>query len=1000
MAGAQVTVHSSGTGVDRTVPTDGAGLYTIPALDPGEYRIQVTAQGFGDFVIKSLRLEVDQNTTVNARLGLATAGETVQVDSAASLIDAQTITVGQVIGQRTVQQIPLNGRHFLDLTALVPGSVVPPANGSLTTASRGLGANSFITAGNREDSANFMINGVNLNDLTQNQITFQPSINTTAEFKISNSTYSAEYGRSSGSVINVATRSGTNSFHGEAFDYGRNNYFDARNFFNRKGTPQNAFRRQNFGGAFSGPIFRDRSFFFLSYEGLRQAQDLLLESNVLSPTQRAQFAAANAGTAYGNLLQFIPAGNNATGTVYASSAPGPVKTDQFSGDLSHQISEKDSLHGYYAWQQDARTEPNLQGNTIPGFGDHRTAHRQVGTLNEVHIFSPSIVNEARLGFNRIAISFQPNNAQDPSQFGLMTGVPFNQALPQITVSDLALNFGGPATFPQGRFVTTGIFSDTLTLTRGKHSVKTGGEFRRFIGSNFNEDPGTLTFSSTANFIAGGANSFAVTPSRVASRLFIGAAAGFVQDNWRISPRLIAELGFRFEWNGTPLDGGNRFVNFLQANSTLTHVTSPYNQNYNYEPRVGFSWDPFGFGKTILRAGFAIMADQPAANVATGLTNNPPNAAPQSVTALTPATIPVADLSQAGAAALAPSAVNPNLRNAYTEGYNFNLQQELSGNTVLQMGYVGSLGRHLRLRRNINQFLYPNGVGVRPFPRLATTSTISGNTPLTNISYVDSDSFSDYNALWVTVRKDLWHGVSLNSTYTWSKSMDLNSLGSQGGSPLQDNFNPRGDFGLSDFDVRSHFVFSGIWEIPLHGDRLKEGWLLANITQLQGGNPLNITTTSNYNGTTNTVRPTVLAAYSTGRHGYAANGNVLFINGSGCTGPAVTAGCTFYAQPAGFGNLRRNALSGPGFADSDLSLQKTTRIAESVAFVLRLDAFDLLNHANFGNPNLSLTTAAVPTAAGRSTTTSGSSFGQILSTRGAVGDAGSSRQLQFAARVTF
>ena len=998
--GAQVTAHSNGTGIDRTVPTDGAGLYTIPALEPGDYRIQVTAQGFGNFVVKSLRLEVDQNTTINARLGLESAGETVQVDSTAGLIDAQTITVGQVIGQRTVQQIPLNGRHFLDLTALVPGSVVPPSNGNLTTPSRGLGANSFITAGNREDSANFMINGVNLNDLTQNQITFQPSINTTAEFKISNSTYSAEYGRSSGSVINVATRSGTNSFHGEAFDYGRNNYFDARNFFNRKGSRQNAFRRQNFGGAISGTVFRDRTFFFLSYEGLRQSQDLLLQSNVLSPAQRNQFTAAHAGTAYGKLLQFIPAGNNATGTVYASSAPGPVKTDQFSGDLSHRISETDSLHGYYAWQQDARTEPNLQGNTIPGFGDHRTAHRQVGTLNEVHIFTPAVVNEARLGFNRIAISFQPNNAQDPTQFGLNTGVPFNQGLPQITISDLALNFGGPAGFPQGRFVTTGIFSDTLTLTRGKHSIKTGGEFRRFVGSNFNQDTGTISFSSTANFIAGGANSFAVTPSRVASRLFIGSAAGFVQDNWRISPRLIAELGFRFEWNGTPVDGGNRFVNFLQANRTLTRVSSPYNQNYNYEPRVGFSWDPFGAGKTILRGGFAIMADQPAANVATGLANNPPNAAPQNVTAASGIVLPVGTLFTAGAAALAPSAVNPSLRNAYTEGYNFNLQQELSGSTVLQMGYVGSLGRHLRLRRNINQFIYPNSVGVRPIPRVSTASAISGNTPLNNISYVDSDSFSDYNALWVTVRKDLWHGVSLNSTYTWSKSMDLNSVGSQGGSPLQDNFNPRGDYGLSDFDVRSHFVFSGLWEVPLHGNRLKEGWLLANITQLQGGNPLNVTTTSNYNGTTNTVRPTALSGYSTGRHGYAANGNVLFINGSGCTGPRLTAGCTFYAQPTGFGNLRRNALTGPGFADTDLSLQKTTRIAESVAFVLRLDAFDLLNHANFGNPNLSLTSTAAPTAAGTSTTTSGSSFGQVVSTRGAVGDAGSSRQLQFAARVTF
>ena len=268
----------------------------------------------------------------------------MHVQGAAPILDAQTITMGQAIDQNTVQKIPLNGRHFLDLTNLTPGTVVPPVTGNLTSASRGLGANSFDTAGQREDSVNFMINGINLNDLSQNQITFQPSINTTAEFKISNSTYSAEYGRSSGSIVNVATRSGTNSFHGEAFDYLRNNYFDARNYFNRQPSRQNQFIRNNFGGAFSGPIWKDRTFFFLSYEGLRQRQSLLFNGTVLSPTQRAAFAASPAGPAYAQLMNLIPTGNNATGTVFQGSSPGPVKTDQFSGDLFHTISSKDNLH--------------------------------------------------------------------------------------------------------------------------------------------------------------------------------------------------------------------------------------------------------------------------------------------------------------------------------------------------------------------------------------------------------------------------------------------------------------------------------------------------------------------------------------------------------------------------------------------------------------------------------------------------------------------------------
>ncbi|MGB8535529.1 MAG: carboxypeptidase-like regulatory domain-containing protein [Acidobacteriaceae bacterium] len=981
---ARVTVVGVATGVNRVTDSDSVGNYTIPSLQPGNYSVSVQASGFADYKLASITLQVDQSVTVDVKLGVAATGEVVQVDAAASILDAATITVGQVIDQKTVQQIPLNGRHFLDLTNLAPGTVVPPVVGSLTSASRGLGANSYDTAGQREDSVNFLINGVNLNDLSQNQITFQPSINTTAEFKISNSTYSAEYGRSSGSVVNVATRSGTNTFHGEAFDYLRNNYFDARNFFNRKPTRQNSFIRNNPGGAFSGPIWKDHTFFFLSYEGLRQEQGLLFNGNVLSPAQRAEFASSPVGPAYAQLINLIPAGNNATGTVFQGSSPGPVKTDQFSGDLFHTLTTKDNLHFYYAWQQDARTEPNLQGNTIPGFGDHRTAHRQVGTLNEVHIFSPSIVNEARLGFNRIAISFVPNTAENPLNYDIQNGVTYNNALPQITVQDIGLNFGGPSGFPQGRFDTAGVFSDTLSWNRGKHTIKLGGEFRRFIGASYAQTPGTLTFSSTANFIAGIANTFAVTPTQVNSRIFENAVGAFASDNYKITRRFQVELGFRYEWNGTPTEGGGRLVNFDPNTSSLVHVSQAFNQNFNYEPRVGFIFDARGDGRTVLRGGYGINADQPVSGVVTGLAGNPPNANPVSLSG----SLAVGTLySNAALASLAPSATNPKLTNAYTESYNLNLQQELSHGLVMELAYIGSQGRHLRIQRNFNQYLYPNGKAVRPYAALSTTSPIRPGSGLGNIAYIDSDSLSNYNALFYTIRKTLAHGVQINSTYAWSKSLDLNSLGSQGGYTLQNNFDPKGDYGLSDFDARNHFVFSGIWNLPFHGNRLVEGWLLANITQLQSGNPLNVVTTSTYNGVASTIRPTLVGQYSTGRGAILANGNVSFIRGTACA-PTVVAGCSFFAQPTGFGNLQRNALTGPGFADSDLSLEKTTRITERTALVVRMDAFDWLNHANFANPTLS------------ATGTSTSTFGQISSTRTAVGDAGSSRQLQFAMRFEF
>src|ERR1700734_1603735 len=275
--GAQVTVHSLATGLDRELVTDNAGLYVAPSLVPGDYQVRVKASGFSQYTVQKVTLEVDQRVTVNIPLALSTAGETIQVESTALQIETQTMTVGQVIDRNTVQEIPLNGRHFLDLTVLTPGGVVADTAGSLTSASRGLGANSFITAGQREDSANFQINGVNLNDMSQNQITFQPSINTTSEFKINNSTFSAEYGRSSGSIVNVSTKSGANSFHGEVFDYFRNEALDARNYFNRgapfiAGTPgrKAPLKRNNFGVAVGGPIWKDHIFFFGSYEGLRQ----------------------------------------------------------------------------------------------------------------------------------------------------------------------------------------------------------------------------------------------------------------------------------------------------------------------------------------------------------------------------------------------------------------------------------------------------------------------------------------------------------------------------------------------------------------------------------------------------------------------------------------------------------------------------------------------------------------------------------------------------------
>jgi hypothetical protein len=405
---------------------------------------------------------------------------------------------------------------------------------------------------------------------------------------------------------------------------------------------------------------------------------------------------------------------------------------------------------------------------------------------------------------------------------------------------------------------------------------------------------------------------------------------------------------------------------------------------------------FGNQDTVLRGGFGILADQPVSGAATNLANNPPNANPVALTYTTAAFpglagIPVGTLyTTASLSALAPRAINPNFRNAYNESFNFNVQQQLGFKSVLQVGYIGSVGRHLRIARNLNQFIYPGGVQARPYPTLSTSSAYRPGAALGTITEADSNSSSNYNGLWISLNKQASRGLSFNTSYTWSKSMDINSLGSQGTLNLQNNFDPGNNYGLSDFDVRQHFVFSGIYQLPFTRNRLVSGWQLANITQVQTGNPINVTTTSTYAGT---IRPTVVGSISTG-YTKLANGNIQYINSTGCSGPFAAAGCTFYAQPTGYGNLHRNALIGPGFYDADLSLQKTTKITESTAFVLRMDAFDFINKASFGQPAASI--SSTPGASTTATTT----FGQISATRFAVGDLGSSRQLQFAAKITF
>jgi hypothetical protein len=984
VANARIVVRNQATGEERTAASDAAGEYQVASLPVGVYRVEIQAEGFQARTLTDIRLEVAQTSVQNVRLSVGGRAEEVSVVGEAPVIESDTTSVGQVIDQRTVQEIPLNGRHFVDLGLLIPGSVAPqPATGFLTAPLRGQGSFAFNTAGNREDTVNFMINGINLNDQVQNQITFQPSINTVQEFKVDNQTLSAEYGRSSGAVVNIATRSGTNELHGELFEFLRDESLDARNAFNVDSQPQSPFDRHQFGANVGGPIVKNRTFFFLSYEGLRQRQQLDFNSGVLSDAQRA---AVTDPTVRG-LLPLVPLAN----AVGANGAPRFVGTgtanvdiDQATLDLSHQLNAADRLHGYYAFQRDERGEPNLQGNTVPGFGDTRSSHRQILTLNETHVFGPNVVNEVRLGFNRIDITFAPNLQRAPGEFGISNGITA-PVLPQITVQGVGLNFGGPSNFPQGRTDTTFVLSDSLTWLRGRHSWKAGVEYRRFHNVNFQTNGGTFTYASLADFQAGRGSSFTATLGDIDSDLTQQALGVFVQDNLRLRPSLTLELGLRYDRNLAPTESDDRFVYFDPATVTLRRVGEGgrdriYESQGSLQPRFGAVWDPFGDGRTAVRAAYSMLTDQPVTNMVTPTAGNPPLVTPLTFTG--PIRLENA-LAVAGPAGLAPASVDAGFQIPRIQTWNLNVQREIARGLSAMVGYFGSKGDRLRVSRNRNQLAN----GVRPFPRLSAESPIRPGATLGNVVEVTSLGRSRYDGLWVSLTKRFAGGLQFNGSYTLSESRDTNSLSSQG-VVVQDSLDIEGDFGPSDYDVRHRYVLSGIWELPFKGDRLVEGWQVTFATQGQSGNPINVVTALGNTGVINTVRPDVIGSPGvTGRPDQWFSGGVCDPRIAG----SCTAGSVFalpFAADGTFhsGNLERNAFVGPAFFNTDLSLIKKTRFGGATV-ELRAEAFNVFNHPNLGQP-------------GRIATVGSTAFGVITATRLPTGDAGSARQLQFAVKVLF
>jgi hypothetical protein len=1009
MPGVSITVHNSATNQDRTVVTDADGQYVVAALPPGTYEVTAHLEGFTDQK-REVPLGPAQTVALNLKLSVGALSENVTVTGTSPLIDTATVAVGASMAEKTVQEIPLNGRHFVDLGPLMPGGSTSPQNAGLSAPLRGQGSFSFMTAGNRETSVNFMVNGINLNDLSNSQVTFQPSINTVSEFKVDNSTFSAEYGRNSGAIVNVATRSGANQLHGEAFDFYRDQKFDSRNYFNPEPAAQSVFNRKQFGVNLGGPIVKNKMFFFGSYEGLRHTQAVDLNSGTLSNAQRAAVTDPVAK----NLLQYIPVANDSTGLRVIGSEIAPVTLDQGTGDVRTNLRQNDDLHVYYAFQKDFRHEPNAQGNTVAGYGDNRGGHRQVLTVNETHVFSEALVNEVRAGYNRISISFDPTTKVDTNALGINLGqTTMPVALPQITISGPGLNFGGPSAFPSAREVTTTQIGDTATYLRGNHIIKFGGEYRHVKHNSNNGDPGAFTYPSVAAFQQGFGSSLTLTLGGLSYNAYVNAFGAFVQDSITLGPNLKMDLGLRYDYLPSPTEGDNKLVTFDPTTVSLLQIgTGAFTQvtknGSDFQPRLGVIWNPTGDSKLVVRGAYAVMVNQSNTGYFVGEANNPPLTTPLSGQAAGTAASNIkldSALSNAGAAALNPSFTDPNFLPGRMQTWNVNVEREISG-IGLMVGYFGSHGDRQRIPINLNQFVTPGGT-VRPYVKLSTASPILPGTTLGNITEQTSLGWSDYKGLWVTANRRLTRGLQLSGSYTLSKSTDTNSY--DGTLTAQDNTILANSVGPSDFDVRHRVSVNMSYDLPFHGNRWKDGWQVVLVEQAQTGNPLNIVTNiSTINGTANLVRPDLIGALPaitptpvldpttgavTSYTWFAGSGNTVCdprataAAGTGCTSSSVFALPYNAAGVAHFGNLPRNAIYGPGFGDTDLSFIKNITLTGSARVQLRLEVFNLFNQANLGQP-------------GRIATPLSTSFGVISNTRFPTGDSGSARQVQFAAKFLF
>jgi Carboxypeptidase regulatory-like domain/TonB dependent receptor len=1057
---AHITIKNTETGVMREVRSNDAGDYVAPNLAPGSYIVVAEFAGFKKAERTGVRLEVGKDLRIDMALLPGTASETITVNSEIPIVETTNDSIGGSFSNKSINELPLNGRDYQNLVVLRPGIQRTPGGGFESITSNGL----------RPEDNNFIVDGVDDNDpyysgniINGEGVQGTPGsilpIDAIQEFNTEENP-SAEYGYKPGATINIGLKSGTNTPHGTAYYFGRNNALDSRNFYNTSPSPQNALRQHQFGGSYGGPVLHDKLFIFGVYEGVRalvsnsdliqtpatvalpngagngcqtlttgDCQNSLIDaladlkaSNIpLSPTTANLIGLGSftGNGAFPGLLQPNDGTNPNGSTNIQSGFPNLNRSDSFIIKSDYHFSEHHSFSGRYLFGDSFQIEQN---NITPRAQWRSTSQLRAQVVGGSWTWTPgsSWVNEARFGYNRFWQAILPaDQSSDPLKvYGINTGVttPLNFGLPEIdygSFTSLGNISGWPLETTPNQTYQVG---DNASYTHGKHTFRFGGEFRRGSTVNLRDRhaQGQFKFASLEDFLTGNPSKVVLFVGDSERHVTIKSFAGFIQDDWRATPRLTVNAGLRYDFSGVIKESNNLLGNFdptVGLEQVGVNISKPYNNNpHNFAPRIGVAWDPRGNSRTVLRAGFSMIYEIPHISVfigqngvdngtTTGLATIPTGANGSNINGTINASAQTLSSNQfnfnstaqpifanTGAPDCVASpcsilAAAKNLKTPYVLSWNLNVQQALSNSTSVQIAYVGNHGVHLYSVTDINQ-VDPNSAA-----EIACSHCEQAGRPfnaafpfLGVINFLGNRYSSNYNGLQITGTQRVWHGLNFVAGYTYAHAID-DVTNNRGLNP-QNSLRPDHERASGDDDIRHRFTLALTYDLPGVKTRWKllEGWQTNTILTIQTAAPWSLVDGFvNGNDTSLTGefadRWNIIGPAS----GIKANpAGIPFFSFTKAPATGVISGnpdCLAHADPnqlllfgcyeqngtlllppnAGtFGDLGRNAFRARPVRIWDFSLSKTTELTERLRFQFRAEFFNILNHPIFGNPDTLLT----------------------------------------------